>query len=131
VKNFQLEIVTPTNTFSEEKISYLRCPGLDGLFGVMAEHTDAVIAVSLGEIKVEKDSSVEYYATSGGFAEISGSSVHLLLETAERSKDIDIERAKKSAERAKERLSLDREIDFARARGSLDKAVNRIRISSL
>lgn len=131
MKYFHLDIITPTRMYSEQKVAYLRCPGVDGLFGVLAGHTDAVIAVDLGEIKVEKDSGKEYYATSGGYAEITGSRVQLLLETAEKASDIDLERATRSAERARKRLGMDNETDFARAEGSLDKALNRIRIHNL
>lgn len=131
MKQFPLDIITPARTYREESINYLRCPGIDGLFGVLADHADAVIAVNLGEVKVEKDSGTDYYATSGGYAEISRSGVKLLLETAEKASDIDLERATRAAERAKERLSQDAEIDYVRASSSLDKALNRIKIVNL
>ena len=50
---FSIEIVTPTHVITEENVSYLRCPGMDGSFGVMAGHTDGIIALSVGEVKVE------------------------------------------------------------------------------
>jgi F-type H+-transporting ATPase subunit epsilon len=43
---FNLEIVTPTEVLQKDNISYLRCPGADGLFGVLAGHRDALIALS-------------------------------------------------------------------------------------
>ena len=52
MSTFNLEIVTPTEVLKKENISYLRCPGVDGLFGVLAGHRHAIIALSLGEIKV-------------------------------------------------------------------------------
>ena len=46
---FLIEIVSPTHVITEENVSYLRCPGVDGSFGVMADHTDGIIALSVGE----------------------------------------------------------------------------------
>ena len=45
---FNIEIVTPTQIIKKDKVSYLRCPGMDGLFGVLSGHRDALIALNLG-----------------------------------------------------------------------------------
>ena len=50
--NFKLEIVTPTEINKIENVSYVRCPGSDGSFGIMKGHRDAVIALGVGEIKI-------------------------------------------------------------------------------
>ena len=47
---FSVEIVTPTRVITEESVFYLRCPGVDGSFGVMADHAEAIIALSVGFI---------------------------------------------------------------------------------
>jgi len=60
--------------------------------------------------------------------------VTVLAESAERRKDIDLERAKAALARAEKRLAEERsrkDIDFARARGSLERATVRIRVVSL
>ena len=64
---FQLEIVTPIKIFDEGQVEYVRCPGLDGSFGVMANHREAIIALGVGEIKVTKNGKDHFLATSGGF----------------------------------------------------------------
>ena len=51
---FQLEIVTPIKIFDEGQVEYVRCPGLAGSFGVLANHREAIIALGVGEIKVLK-----------------------------------------------------------------------------
>ena len=68
--NFSVEIVTPTRVITEENISYLRCPGIDGSFGVMAEHAGAIIALAVGEVKMTISGKDKYIATSGGFVDI-------------------------------------------------------------
>ena len=103
MSTFNLEIVTPTQILKTDNVSYLRCPGVDGLFGVLSGHRDALIALSLGEIKISQDKSDTIYSTSGGFAEISGNKVELLVETIEASESIDKQRAEASLKRAKDR----------------------------
>ena len=49
MKTFSLEIVTPTRSLKKDDVTYLRCPGMDGLFGVLSGHRDALIALP-GEV---------------------------------------------------------------------------------
>ena len=81
---FQLEIITPTQIFTERQVNYVGAESPDGQFGIMAKHTPATIALGIGEIKVVKDGKETFYATNGGFADIQKESVLLLVETAEK-----------------------------------------------
>ena len=130
MSSFKLEIVTPTEINEVENVSYVRCPGIDGSFGIMKGHREAVITLGIGEIKITETGKDSYYATSGGFAEISKEKVQFLLETVEESKDIDLDRAKSSIQRSNDRLSKKQETDISRARLSLIKALNRLKVSS-
>jgi F-type H+-transporting ATPase subunit epsilon len=130
MSTFRLEIVTPTRVYDEGEVDYVRCPGLDGLFGVMAHHTKAIFALTIGEIKVTRGNEVRYYATSGGYAEVTSDRVQLLVETAERSQEIDLDRARSSAQRARERLAQKERVDQVRAQASLQRALNRMRVAS-
>ena len=125
---FQLEIVTPIKIFDEGQVEYVRCPGLDGSFGVMANHREAIIALGVGEIKVTKNGKNHFLATSGGFAEITKEKVELLLESYEQAEEIDTSRAEAALKRAEER-KLSEEIDSTRNDASLQRAVNRIKVS--
>ncbi len=127
---FSVEIVTPTRVITEENVTYLRCPGVDGSFGVMAGHTDGIIALSVGEVKVEVGNKEKWIATSGGFADISPEKVLLLLETAEQSFEIDVERAKTAMKRAKDRIDEKGKIDIFRAEAALIRAINRLKIAN-
>ena len=125
---FQLEIVTPIKIFDEGQVEYVRCPGLDGSFGVLANHREAIIALGVGEIKVTKNGKDHFLATSGGFAEITKEKVELLLESYEQAEEIDTSRAEDALKRADER-KLSEEIDSTRNDASLQRAVNRIKVS--
>ena len=125
---FQLEIVTPIKIFDEGQVEYVRCPGFDGSFGVLANHREAIIALGVGEIKVTKNGKDHFLATSGGFAEITKEKVELLLESYEQAEEIDTSRAEDALKRAEER-KLSEEIDSTRNNASLQRAVNRIKVS--
>ena len=124
---FHLEIVTPTRVISEEEISYVRCPGVDGSFGVMGGHAEAMIALDVGPVKVVSSDGDRWLATSGGYADIKGDQVLLLLETAEFQDEIDAKRAKESLERAEERLKT-KDMDNSRSSASLARAMNRLHV---
>jgi F-type H+-transporting ATPase subunit epsilon len=125
---FQLEIVTPTKLLDEGQVEYVRCPGLDGSFGVMASHREAIIALGVGEIKVTQNGKDHFLATSGGFAEITREKVELLLETYERTEEIDTSRAENALQRAEERIKA-KGMDTILNKAALERAVNRLRVS--
>jgi len=125
---FQLEIVTPTKLLDEGQVEHVRCPGLDGSFGVMASHREAIIALGVGEIKVTQNGKDHFLATSGGFAEITREKVELLLETYERTEEIDTSRAENALQRAEERIKAGG-TDTIRNKASLERAANRLKVS--
>ena len=130
MNTIQLEIVTPIRVLDEGQVSYVRCPGIDGSFGVMANHIEGIIALDVGEIKVRKDGQEKYLATSGGFAEIRENRLEVLVESVEESSKIDTERAEMSMERAKKRKKEpDPEYDETRLGASLARALNRLQVS--
>ena len=130
MSEFCLEIVTPTKLMDEGNVGHIRCPGLDGSFGILANHQNAIIALGVGEIKVTQNKKEHYFATSGGFAEITKDMVQLLLETVERSEEIDSSRAEESLNRAKMRKKdTEGELNQARIDIAIARAMNRLKVS--
>ncbi len=128
MSTYRLEIVTPRKVLDEGYVEHVRCPGLDGYFGVMANHREAIIALGIGEIKVTQNGKDHYLATSGGFAEITKEKVELLLESYERAEEIDTARAELALQRAQVRKQ-GKTIDNTRNEFSLLRAVNRLKVS--
>ena len=130
---FQLEIVTPEKTVYSGEIESLRAPGSEGEFGVLARHRAMLAALGVGRIQFkETGAENRQVATSGGFAEVHGSGVTILAETAEFGEEIDLARAEAARDRARERLSRrrDADVDETRAEIALLRAVNRLRMLS-
>ena len=128
-KSFTLEIVTPVNTLDFNKVEYLRAPSLEGLFGVMSGHVDSIVSLDIGEIKILSDNKENYFAISGGFAQVAKNKVSLLVESIEPKDEIDKDRSNKALERAKTRLK-DNAMDQVRANLALARAKNRLRVAS-
>jgi F-type H+-transporting ATPase subunit epsilon len=63
-----------------------------------------------------------------GFAEVLGDRVIVLVQSAERAEEIDVERAEKAKNRAEDRLKRfdDPQVDMERARKSLARAIVRL-----
>jgi len=87
-----------------------------------------MIGLDVGEVRITLQDKHFLYSTSGGFADIAGEGVQLLLETAEKAETIDIQRADDAAERAKNHLKNPR-ADLDRAQSAINRAKNRITIS--
>ena len=129
--HYNLDIVTPMQNLDVIEVNYLRCPGIDGSFGIMANHQDGIFSLDIGEIMIQSKSDTKFYSTSGGFAEINENEVCLLVETIELSTNIDISRAKSALQRANERKNKSNEEDFdeVRMETSLSRALNRLRVA--
>ena len=133
MSTFQLEIVTPEKTVYSGEIESLRAPGSEGEFGVLARHRAMLAALGVGRIQFKETGAEDrQVATSGGFAEVHGSGVTILAETAEFGEEIDLARAEAARDRARERLSRrrDADVDETRAEIALLRSVNRLRMLS-
>ena len=125
-----LKIVTPISTLNFSLLDYVRCPGSNGSFGIMKNHQNGIFQINIGEIKLVKDSKKEFFATSGGFAEINNNEVMFLVESIEKSSEIDFDRAKNSLNRAEIRKSnKPSSFDYVRNEASIFRAMNRLKVS--
>ncbi|TFG44385.1 MAG: F0F1 ATP synthase subunit epsilon, partial [Bacteroidia bacterium] len=104
--NIRLEIVTPEKYVVDEEVQIAVAPGSLGEFGVLIGHTPFLTTLKTGEMHYTDAKGVQRYVfVSGGFAEALPDKVTVLAESAERRKDIDVDRAKAAMERAQERLA--------------------------
>jgi len=129
--NIRLEVVTPEKYVVDEEVQIAVAPGSLGEFGVLIGHTPFLTTLKTGVMHYTDASGAQRYVfVSGGFAEALPDKVTVLAESAERRKDIDVNRAKAAMERAQERLAQSKaeNIDFNRANAALERALHRIRL---
>ncbi|MBF0378314.1 MAG: F0F1 ATP synthase subunit epsilon [Desulfamplus sp.] len=132
-ENIFLEVVTPSKAVVSEEAQIVVAPGSEGEFGVLKGHTTFLTSLKLGSLRYKDSSGQERVVfVSGGFAEVLPNKVTVLAESAERRKDIDVDRAKRAKDRAEKRLSSgSADIDFVRAEAALRRAIHRLSIKGV
>ena len=134
-QTIKLEVVTPEKAVVDEDVKIVVAPGNLGEFGVLSGHTTFLTTMKTGTIRYTDAGDQEHFVfVSGGFAEALPDKVTVLAESAERRRDIDLDRAKAAVERAEKRLAEQRQkesVDFTRARAALERALQRLRLAEL
>jgi F-type H+-transporting ATPase subunit epsilon len=100
VSMLSLEVITPERVLVQEEVDMVEAKGALGEFGILPGHTWFLTILEIGEVRYMKGGKTKYLAASGGFAEVVDDKVTLLLNTGEFAHEIDVERAKRAAERA-------------------------------
>jgi F-type H+-transporting ATPase subunit epsilon len=129
-KPFDLEILTPSGLAFEGKVEAVSLPAKDKPFQVLANHAPIVAELAIGAITLnDSQNKKQTFATSGGFVQVAHNKVSCVVETAEESGSIDVQRALEAKRRAEERLARRGEVDFVRAELSLARSLNRLRVA--
>ncbi len=126
-----LEIVTPEKLAYSGTVDEVTCPGSEGEFGVLRGHASLLSAIKFGELSFLKDGKRVSYAVNTGYAEVTGSKVTVLVETAERADQIDVERARRAKEAAEQKLAkfAKEDPEYERAKIALERAETRLKIA--
>jgi F-type H+-transporting ATPase subunit epsilon len=126
-----LEIVTPERMAFSGKVEEVTIPGSEGEFGVLRGHTPLLSFVDVGMLNFTQENKKTYYAVNTGYTEVTAQKVTVLVETAERSDNIDVDRAKRAKERAEEKLSklTKEDANYEKARIALLRAITRISVA--
>ena len=127
----QLEVVTPDCAVVHDTIEEVSTPGKQGYLGILPGHAPLLSQLQTGELSYKKSGRTYYLAIDGGFLEVLPGRVTILTPTAERSQEVDPERAERARQRSEERLQRynDPEIDFERARAALTRALTRLQVA--
>ena len=131
-ENIRLEVVTPEKQVVNELAQIVMAPGSMGEFGVLSGHTPFMTSLNTGAIHYRDENGKDQYVfVSGGFAEALPDKLTVLAESAEKTDDIDLDRARSAQQRAEQRLQ-DRakeNIDFVRAKAALERSLVRIKMA--
>ncbi|MBT3419151.1 MAG: ATP synthase F1 subunit epsilon [Candidatus Magasanikbacteria bacterium] len=122
-------IVTPQGVLYKDSIDKVTIPTQAGAITVYPEHIPVVSALRAGELNIHKGNDVVNLAISTGVVEIRPNSiVYVLADTAERSNEIDVDRAELAKKRAEELFAKEEkmlDIDFARLQAKIEKEIVR------
>ena len=127
MNTFHLVILTPYGRYLDSQVTFLEVRNDKYSMGITAGHAPLVSTVSISKMKIRFPVGEYQYATGGGIINVEKEKVTLILDSIERSDEIDFDRANESMKRAKDRLEQrDEEIDIVRAKSSLMRALNRL-----
>jgi len=128
-EKLKLDIVTPYGHVFTDEVDEIVASGSEGEFGVLPDHVPFLTTLKIGILTYKKGSETGYFFVNSGYAEVGPDSVTILADSAEKSEEIDLDRAQEAMKRAEERLKKAGEIDEARATAAIERSVARVQIA--
>ncbi len=130
MSTFHLRVVTAERDFYNGEVDRVVVRTTEGDIGILAKHVPYVAALGIGGLTIIQKGETRTAAISGGFVEVGKDGTTILARTCEWAEEIDIHRARESAERAKDLMHQQGSAhEHDRADVKLKKAINRIRIA--
>lgn len=131
-EDMKLTIVTPEKPVFDDEITSVSLPTLNGEITVLDHHIPLITQILPGELTItHKNGKKDYFATGGGFAEITGSQVSVLTDLAENEREINeklVEEARKRAEAALAKREIMSEEEIALTEANLLKSLAQLRV---
>ena len=128
--SFQVHILASDHTFYQGPCQSLIVPTPQGQYGVLANHSNMISAISPGTLQYKLEGQpFQQAAVSSGLLKVENNSVLILVDTAERPEEIDENRARRSVEEARESLLHKRSIrEYRSAQATLMRALSRLKV---
>ena len=99
-----LDILTPHRRVLSTETPWVTVPGSEGELGILPEHIPLVTTVDSGILAYEREGQRRRAAVHYGYAQVQGDTVTVLAEMVELAEEVDLERARNAAQRAREML---------------------------
>ena len=131
-EKLKLEMVTPYKKVLSEDVDELTAPGLIGELGILPGHTPLLTTLKVGELTYKKGSESYHVAVNWGYLEVEEETVTVLVDTAEKADEIDLNRAKAALGRAEDALKTMASDDKKHTvmEAALQRALIRIQVAS-
>ena len=132
MNSFTIHILASEHSFYEGPCESLVVPTIRGQYGIQAGHSNLISAVAPGKLTFRiPGGENQVLAVSEGIVKVEHGEVLVLVDTAERPEDIDVNRAKRAAEEAKEELLQKRSAqEYHAAQAQLARALNRLKVKN-
>ncbi|MCY6369814.1 ATP synthase F1 subunit epsilon [Clostridium ganghwense] len=129
-----LKIITADREFHHEEIVQLNTESVEGQIGILPKHVPSIVALkpTISQFINTKKEKKEFFSSSG-VLKVTRDEIIMLCDACEWPEEIDVQRAKRSKERAEKRLKQDKDIDIdiERAKMSLMRALMRIKMKEM
>ena len=137
--NFKLYIMASDHVVYEGDARSVSLPTTEGSVGILAHHSNIIMAVVPGIIEYEPSGEGAGAAgqkgrqtviVSDGLLKVENGVVMILVDTAERTEEVDEARARRAEEKAREDMKhANSRRDMERATAELSRALSRIKAS--
>ena len=126
---FQAHILSADRDFYQGPCISMIAPTIDGQLGVMAHHISVVTGILPGKLSCTlPDGKVLTALVSHGLLRVENNDVLVLVDSAERPDEIDIARARRAAEEAREELLHEQSWqEYLQTQANLSRAMNRLK----
>ena len=133
MNTFELHILAAERSLYEGPCESLIVPTTEGLYGIQANHLNMIAGIVPGEITYRVPGGADEHAScSRGMVKVENNEVTVLVDTAERPEEIDVNRAKRAADEAKEELlNKKSRQEYMKAQMELARATSRLRVSRI
>lgn len=128
---FRLRIITPEKVVLDKMAKFAEFRTVNGAMGTLQNRLPFFIALDIAELEIEQEDGHRiFFAVHGGIGEFSNNTFTVLSDAAERPEDIDIERAKRSLERARMDIEEVEEVRRKEIETKIQRALVRLKIST-
>jgi F-type H+-transporting ATPase subunit epsilon len=130
-EKMKLEILTPYSKVLDMEVDEVTATGKIGEFGVLPGHAPFLTSLRIGELAYKNNGITEHMALNWGYFEIQDDRIIVLVETAEASDEIDLERARAALGRAEEALKklTAEDKQFKVYEAALERALIRVQVA--
>ncbi len=127
---FPLHVLAADKPFYEGGCESLVVPTLDGAYGVLAHHCNTILAIIPGTLTFRtEDGREEVAAVASGIMKVEDGEVLVLVDSAIRPEEIDLERQRRAADEAKEAMLQKRSLEeYHAAQARLARALARLNV---
>ena len=128
---YHLQIVTPDRMVYDGEAEKIILRTVNGDVCILPHHIDYAVPLAIGEARItDGQGNTRMAACNNGMLSVHGNEVRVVAVTFEWADDIDLERARRAEESAKEMLEkLQREdVDYNVAEARLKRALTRIQV---
>jgi len=126
-----LEMVTPYKKVLSQEVDEITAPGSIGELGLLPGHTPLLTTLKIGELSYRQGNTTSRVAVNWGYLEVGDDKVTILVDTAERADEIDLERAKAALGRAEQALKTlsQEDVNYVIMESALQRALVRIQVA--
>lgn len=133
-KLLTVTVVTPDGVIYSHRSSKISFRAIDGERTILYNHLPLITPLAIAEVKVKRESKhgVDHIAVNGGYMEFSDTKATIIADSAERARNINVERAQVAKERAEKHIqeakSHHNDREMYKAKIALERALNRLHV---